>query len=709
MPVIFNEQNKTFKLDTPETTYALHVSEDKHVRHVYYGARIPDDDVSVLAVSAPDEYGTSGVGDFREPALQVMNVRGMSACEICYKTNKIYKGKQKLPGLPATFANSDDEVTSLDIVCEDTHSGLEITLSYGVFEKLDIVTRSVSACNKGTEPIDIRRIYSAALELFGMDYDMITLYGAWARERQVQRFPLHFGLQGVDSKRGNTSHDNNNFIALCGNNTTEESGGAYGFALVYSGSFSAVAEVSSMEQTRVLIGINPYDFSWRLEPGEVFQAPEVIMTYSARGLSGMSHNLHDIMRNNLIRGKWKDIRRPILVNNWEATYFNFNTEKLIHIAKEAADLGIEMLVMDDGWFGHRSDDTSSLGDWEVNEDKITGGLANLVREVNKLGLKFGIWFEPEMVSPDSALYKQHPDWCLHVEDRRRTLFRSQLVLDFTRKEVRDHIYEKMAKILSGANIAYVKWDMNRPMTEVGNDIYPPHRQRELWHRYILGVYELQERLITDFPDLLLENCAGGGARFDAGMLYYSPQIWTSDNTDAIERLRIQYGTSLAYPCSCVGAHVSAVPNHSVGRSTPFQTRGHVAAVGTFGYELDPTKLSDEDKQAIRVQIAEFNKYNQLVRTGDYHRLGDPFKSRRYDAWQFVSKDKNETLLQIVQILNEAMMPRLRIKLRGLIEDAYYKHEESGKVYSGALLMNAGFDMQSMWGDFQSRRDYFIKI
>ena len=379
------------------------------------------------------------------------------------------------------------------------------------------------------------------------------------------------------------------------------------------------------------------------------------------------------------------------------------------IAKQAKNLGIEMLVMDDGWFGHRNDDKSSLGDWFVNEDKIKGGLKHLVDEVNKIGLKFGIWFEPEMISPDSKLYAEHQDWCIHIPGRHRTTVRSQLVLDFSRKEVRDYIYEQMKAILSSANIEYVKWDMNRQLSEVGNEVFPPERQREIWHRYVLGVYEMQERLLTDFPDLLLENCAGGGSRFDAGMLYYSPQIWTSDDTDAIERLKIQYGTSMCYPCSCFGAHVSDSPNHCVGRITPFETRGHVAMSGTFGYELDVTKISDDDKYAIKEQIAEFNKYNPLVRTGDYYRIGDPFANDRFDAWQFVAKDKSETLLEYVQVLKEPSVFLHRVKLKGLEKGCYYRHEQTGRVYSAELLMNSGFDIPSLWGDFRSFIAHFVRV
>lgn len=726
MPIIFDEKSRVMKLDTPNTTYSFHITPSGKLLHLYYGAKISDVDIrrnlrlngadfaaedhdsrSARSLDvAPQEYPTSGISDFREPALQVTDARGQTACELFYKSYKIYKNKQKLNGLPATFANSDEEATSLDVICEDKDSGLEITLSYCVLEKLDVITRSVRAKNCGKTPLTLNRIMSLSLPLYGMDWDMITLHGIWAKERQVQRFPLHFGVSGIDSKHGCTSHEHNSFTALCSKGANEEYGDVYGFAFVYSGNFAVTAEVDSFEQTRLNIGINPYDFAWYLEPGEELQAPEVITTYSAEGLGKMSNTFHDVIRENLIRGKWKDKRRPILINNWEATYFNFDSEKLIKIASQAAEAGIEMLVMDDGWFGHRNDDRSSLGDWEVNEGKLKGGLKNLVDEVNRLGLKFGIWFEPEMISPDSELYRSHPDWCLHCTTRRRSLSRSQLVLDFSRREVRDCVYGKLKAILSSANIEYVKWDMNRQMTEVGNDILPPERQRELWHRYILGVYEMQERLVTDFPDLLLENCAGGGARFDAGMLYYSPQIWTSDDTDAVERLRIQHGTSLCYPCSCFGAHVSDIPNHAVGRVTPFETRGNVAMVGTFGYELDPTVLSAEDKAMIKNQISVFNRFNPLVRTGDFFRLGSPFESRRFDAWEFVSKDKTRVLLQYVQLLNEAMKPVQRIKLRGLDPARYYTEEVSGDSFSGEFLMKNGFDMPNLWGDFQSVNVYF---
>ena len=464
------------------------------------------------------------------------------------------------------------------------------------------------------------------------------------------------------------------------------------------------------------MGINPLDFEWLLEKGESFTCPEVVMVHSDEGIGKMSRTFHDLYRNNLIRGEYKDKRRPILINNWEATYFNFDTDKLIDIAKEASKLGIEMLVMDDGWFGHRDSDNSSLGDWFVYEKKLKGGLKYLVDEVNKLGMKFGIWFEPEMISPDSELYKAHPDWAIQIKGRPLTLCREQYVLDYSRKEVRDHVYGMMKKILDSANIEYIKWDMNRQLTEVGSATLPAERQRELWHRYVLGVYDLMDRLTTDYPHILLENCSGGGARFDPGMLYYSPQIWCSDDTDAIERLKIQHGTSMCYPCSAMGAHVSDCPNHTVGRNTPFKTRGHVAMVGTFGYELDVTRIPQEDRDSIPAQIEEFNKFNKLVRTGDHYRIGNMFEDNTWDAWEFVAKDKSEALFEFVQVLGRPNERSRRIKLKGLEADAYYYEEnEPDKKISGAALMNAGINIAKMWngdglyGDFCSKILHFIKV
>ncbi len=729
MPITFNENQMSFKLAANNSCYMMKVAPGGYLAHVYFGKNVPDDDLTYLLRldenpftpevnnrdlacymdTLPFEYPCFGLGDYREHAFSIMDKNGASTCDLRYTSHRIYDGKPKLEGLPATFANSDSEAQTVEILMTDKPANLEVTLIYTAFADLDVITRSVTVKNIGSDKVYLTRVYSACVELDSEKYDMITLNGSWARERAPERCRLHHGKQLIDSMRGESSHQNNPFTAICANNADEDSGEVYGFNFVYSGNFVSEAEVTQHKKTRYLMGINSCDFKWLLEPNEVFTAPEVVMVYSDSGLGKMSRTFHDLYRNNLIRGEYKDKRRPILINNWEATYFNFTDEKLLQIAQEASKLGIEMLVMDDGWFGHRDSDNSSLGDWFVYEKKIAGGLKALVDKVNSLGMKFGIWFEPEMISPDSELYKQHPDWAIQVKGRDLTLCREQYVLDFSRKDLRDHIYAKMRAILDSANIEYIKWDMNRQLTEVASNALPVERQRELWHRYVLGVYDLMERLTTDYPHILLENCSGGGARFDPGMLYYSPQIWCSDDTDAIERLKIQYGTSMCYPCSAMGAHVSDCPNHTVGRSTPFTTRGHVAMVGTFGYELDVTKISQQDRDAIPAQIAEFNKYNALVRTGDHYRIGNIFEDNLWDAWMFVSKDKSEALFEFVQVLCRPNERSRRIKLKGLDPDAYYYEEQTPDVtLSGQALMQCGVNIGGLWGDHQSKILHFIK-
>lgn len=734
--IFYNEQERSFKLRANNTDYMMKICDGEYLAHVYFGKAVPDKDLTYLLRldespytpatnnrekasymdTLPFEYPCFGTGDYREPAFKIYDGDGMSACDLKYESHKIYQGKPALEGLPATFAAEESPCNTLEIVLKDAHAGIKATLVYSAFEKLDVITRSVRFENVGDRAVNITRAMSMSVDFDTKEFDMITLNGSWARERAVERCRLHMGKQEISSCRGESSHQNNPFFALCEHNADEDRGEVYGFNFVYSGNFSAMAEVTQHDKTRAMMGINPLDFQWYLDKGETFTAPEVVMVYSDEGIGKMSRTFHDAYRANLIRGEYRDKRRPILINNWEATYFNFDTDKLIEIAKEASKLGIEMFVMDDGWFGHRESDNSSLGDWFVNENKLKGGLKPLVDEINKLGMKFGIWFEPEMISPDSELYKKHPEWAIQINGRELTLCREQYVLDYSRKDVRDYIYGLMRNILDNANIEYIKWDMNRQLTDVGSNALPKERQRELWHRYVLGVYDLMNRLTTDYPHILLENCSGGGARFDAGMLYYSPQIWCSDDTDAIERLKIQHGTSMCYPCSAMGAHVSDCPNHTVGRNTPFATRGHVAMVGTFGYELDVTKISQEDRDAIPKQIEEFNKYNKLVRTGDHYRIGNMFEDNTWDAWEFVAKDKSEVLFEFVQVLARPNCRSRRIKLKGLDPDAFY-YEESApeEKISGAALMNAGINVakiwgaDDMWGDFCSKVLHFIKV
>ncbi len=724
--ITFPEDITMFQLDAKDTSYIFGVIDEGYLVHGYFGKKICGDDLTYLLRLIENpwvpktnmrdkgtfmdatafEYPCHGTGDYREPCLMVMDDEGMTATDLRYQSHKVYKGKPALEGLPATFAN-ENEAETLEITCIDKHTGLEAVLVYTVFNDLDVITRSVRLKNTGSAPLNVKRVLSLCVDFDNDGYDMITLNGSWARERCIERCRLHHGKQGIDSVKGESSHQNNPFMALVSHNADEDCGEAYGFNFVYSGNFFAQAEVTQHKYTRAVMGINHFDFNWLLESGEEFVAPEVVMVYSDEGIGKMSRTFHDLYRQHLIRGEYRDKRRPILINNWEATYFNFDTDKLIGIAEQASKLGIEMLVMDDGWFGHRDSDNSSLGDWFVYEKKLKGGLKHLVDEVNKLGMKFGIWFEPEMISPDSELYRKHPDWAIQVRGREMTMSREQYVLDYSNKEVRDCVYGMMKDILDNANIEYIKWDMNRQLTEVGSTSLPKNRQRELWHRYVLGVYDLMNRLTTDYPHILLENCSGGGARFDPGMLYYSPQIWCSDDTDAIERLKIQHGTTICYPASAMGAHVSDCPNHTVGRSTPFSTRGNVAMVGTFGYELDVTRIPQEDRDAIPAQIAEFNKYNPIIRTGDQYRIGNVFEDNMWDAWIFVAKDKSEAVFTFVQVLGRPNYRSRRIRLKGLDPKSAYKNMETGEVLNGCALMNSGIFV-SLDGDFKSKTVHFVK-
>ncbi len=722
MGITYNEQSRIFKLDTPRTSYIMGVEDSfGYLLHYYYGKKLHTDDVRYLARTgeppytpqrndrdklsfldcAPFEYPMGGVGDFREHCLEIRTAGGHNAIEAGYRSHRIFRGKAALPGLPATFG-SETECESLVITLADELVGLEIDLQYTVFESLDVITRSVCIRNVGEEPVYLTKVLSMCLDMDNRDFSLLTLHGSWARERQIQYRKIGRGRQGVFSERGESSHQEHPFLALTTPGISQTAGEVYGFHFVYSGNFHGQCGVDQFDSVRTVLGINPYNFTWKLEKDSSFQAPEVVMVYSAEGLGRMTRTFHDLYRRHLIRSPWRNKKRPILINNWEATYFHFNTEKLLSIAKEAAAAGIEMLVMDDGWFGNRFDDNRALGDWFVNEEKLPGGLDRLVTEVNKLGLKFGIWMEPEMISPDSDLYRAHPDWAIAVPGRRAGLCRNQYVLDITRPEVLDYVWGRIEAILSSANIEYLKWDMNRQLADLGSLNLPADRQGELYHRYVMAVYELQERLVCRFPELLLENCSGGGAWFDPGMLFYSPQIWCSDDTDAIERLKIQEGTALIYPLSSIGAHVSDCPNHTVGRVTPFETRGHVALAGTFGYELDITRIPEEDRRSIPGQVAMYHRYNDLIREGDYYRLASYSQNGAFDSWQVTSRDGRETLVTFVQVLNRPNYHSRRICLQGLQEQALYRVEETGDVYGGDVLMCAGLPVENLWGDFRSR-------
>lgn len=721
MGITYCEKNRVFKLDTPNTSYLMGVVDDwGYLVHYYYGRRLETADVTGLARleeppftpsvnardklsfldSVPLEYPTGGIGDFRLHCLEVCDSNGHNAVELRYHSHSIHAGKPKPEGLPATFGTEED-CTSLTVELEDPVLRLRVELLYTVFEKLDVITRSVRITNAAAQPIYLTKVLSACLDQDNREFDLLTLHGSWARERHIQYREIGYGRQGVCSERGETSHQDHPFVALTTPNITQTTGEVYGMHFVYSGNFEAQAEQNQFDQVRTVMGISPCNFRWKLEKDGVFQAPEVVMVYSAGGLGTMSRTLHDLYRGHLIRSPYRNRKRPILINNWEATYFDFNTEKLLSIAREASRLGIEMLVMDDGWFGNRFDDNRALGDWVVNEEKLPGGLKYLADEVNKLGMQLGIWLEPEMISPDSDLYRAHPDWAIQVPGRTAGLCRNQYVLDLTRPEVLEYTWKQIENVVASANIAYVKWDMNRQLSDLGSVGLPPDRQGELYHRYVLAVYELQERLVTRFPELLLENCSGGGARFDPGMLYYSPQIWCSDDTDAIERLQIQEGTALIYPLSSMGAHVSDCPNHTVGRSTPFETRGLVALAGTFGYELDITKISPQEREQIPQQVALYHSCNDLIREGDYYRLASYGQNHLWDAWQVVAKDGSESLVTIVQVLGRANCHSRRVALQGLDPRATYQVEGTAECYRGDLLMYAGLPVGNMWGDYRA--------
>lgn len=721
MSINYNENFRTFHLRTKNTSYVLKVMETGHLSHLYWGRKLKADNLEYFFrrrgfgsfaadtdnISGfqleliPQECPTFGATDLRSPSLEFQYEDGTSATDLRYKSHRIYEGKQRLSGLPAVYVESEEEATSLEITLVDSLKNLEVILTYNVFENFDAITRSLKIVNNSGEKINIERVLSANVDFTTDEFDFIQLSGSWGRERHILRNPLRSGSQAIESRRGSSSHAQNPFMALCSKDANEEYGDVYGFNLVYSGNFLANVEVDMYRNARAQIGINPFDFKWLIESKEEFQAPEVVLVYSSKGLNGMSQIYHNLYRKRLCRGNYRDKIRPILINNWEATYFDFNEVKIKEIAEEASKLGMELFVLDDGWFGNRNDDKSSLGDWFVNEDKLKGGLSKLAKDINNMGLKFGLWFEPEMISPISKLYEKHPNWCIHIPGRTRSQARSQLILDLSRKEVCDYIIESISKILESSNISYVKWDMNRNMTEVGSLGLNSERQRETAHRYILGLYRVMEEITSRFPNVLFESCSGGGGRFDPGMLYYMPQTWTSDDTDAIERLKIQFGTSMVYPPISMGCHVSAVPNHQANRITSLQTRGVSAMAGNFGYELDITKLSEEEKEEIKEQISLYKEIRETVQFGTLYRLKSPFNSNEV-AWMMISEDKNEIIVSYVRqwaLVNESFS---NLKLTALDKDSEYEIIGEDIVLSGDELMYIGLNIPELQGDYVSK-------
>ena len=712
MAITFNETTRIFTLTTAHTTYQMQADAQGYLLHLYYGARTAGEMDYLLNYgdrgfsgnpnsagnnrtysldALPQEYPSLGTGDFRNYALNIENADGSQCCNPVYITHEIVAGKYTLKGLPFVRAE-ENEAETLKIILEDPVTKVELHLLYGVLEKEDIITRSVIIKNAGKAPVTVKKAQSACLDFLHGDYDLIKFYGRHAMERNMERMPVSHGSTRIGSRRGTSSHQYNPGVILAGKNTNEDSGSCYGMLFVYSGNFLVEAEKDQYDQTRIQMGLTDELFAYPLEAGAEFTAPEVILSYTNKGLSRLSQQYHHCIMNHICQGKYVHANRPVLINSWEAAYFDFTGDTIVELAKEAKELGIDMVVMDDGWFGKRNDDNSSLGDWYVNEEKLGGTLTKLIERVNAEGVKFGIWIEPEMVSEDSDLYREHPDWAITIPGRKPVRSRNQLVLDFSRKEVRDEIFKRICAVLDQGNVEYIKWDMNRSLA----DIYAPN----VTYDYVLGVYDFLEKLTNRYPDILIEGCSGGGGRFDAGMLYYTPQIWCSDNTDAINRTRIQYGTSFFYPVAAMGSHVSAVPNHQTGRVTSMHTRGVAAMSGTFGYELNPALLNAKEKAEIRAQLAQYREYQELIREGDYYRLSNPFQDN-FAAWMVVSDDRSKALVSVIRLTAEANPPAAYVTLKGMEEDAFYREKTTGKVYPGAALMEAGILLPAAVSEYEA--------
>ena len=723
MAILFQEEKRIFTLQTKQTTYQMKVDNFGFLLHLYYGAKVsgemdylltyydrgfsgnPNDVGNNRTYSMdvlPQEYPTLGTGDYRNSAFVLRNHDESACCDLRYAGHEIREGKYELPGLPAVYAKPE-EAQTLEIVLEDAVSKVRVRLLYGVLEDEDIITRSVKITNYGTEYIVVEKASSACLDFITGEYDLLSFYGRHIMERNLQRARIGHGSQSIGSRRGTSSHQYNPAVIVAGKNTTEDIGDCYGMVFVYSGNFLCEAEQDQFDQTRILMGLQRDLFNYPLESGETLVVPETILCYSGRGFGDLSMKYHRCIRNHICNGARSRrksgetgfIPRPVLVNSWEAAYFNFTGETIVELAREAAQLGIDMVVMDDGWFGKREDDNSGLGDWQVNEKKLGCSLGELVRRVNEEGVKFGIWIEPEMISEDSDLYREHPDWAMQNPGRNPARGRNQLVLDFSREDVREHIFDQICRVLDQGNIEYVKWDMNRSLT----DFYSVEtRQGKVSYDFVIGLYDFMEKLLAKYPQLMIEGCSGGGGRFDAGMMYYTPQIWCSDNTDAADRLWIQYGTSFFYPMSTISAHVSAVPNHQTGRITSLRTRGIVAMTGAFGYELSLGKLSAEEKEEIREQIRQYKEFEPLISMGDYYRLSNPFEDA-CAAWMFVSKDRKRVLLHVVLLENHGNMIVNYVRLKELLPDVVYEEERSGKRYCGSALMQAGIPIPVEMGEY----------
>ncbi len=726
MSIIFAEKDKTFTLHTRDTTYQMKVDDYGFLLHLYYGRKTngcmdyllhyldrgfsgnPYDagaDRTYSMDVLPQELPCQGTGDYRNLAVVIKHADGSYESDFRYKGYQIVDGKYQLPGLPAVYA-APEEAQTLKIILEDQVAKVQITLLYGVLPEQNIITRSAVIQNLGDGKIYLKKAQAACLDWLSGDYDFLSFCGRHTMERNYQRKEIIQGAYVIGSRRGTSSHQHNPMMIIAEHETTEDAGGCYAMSFVYSGNFKGEAAKDQFGQTRALLGLSDELFSYPLVSEESFYVPEVILSYTDKGLARLSQNLHQCLRRHLCRGKYRDGVRPVLLNSWEASYFEFNGASIYELAKQAADLGVEMLVLDDGWFGKRNDDNSGLGDWFVNEEKLGESLGSLIERVRSLGLKFGIWIEPECVNEDSSLYREHPDWVLSVPGRNPVRARNQLVLDFSRKDVVDYIFEKICAVLDQGKIEYIKWDMNRSLSDCFSR--QTEEQGRVSHDYVLGLYDFLERICQRYPDVLLEGCSGGGGRFDAGMLYYTPQIWCSDNTDAIDRLQIQYGTSFGYPASSVGSHVSAVPNHQTGRVTPLRTRGVVAMAGTFGYELNPASLMDFEKEQVKEQIQEYKQYARLIQNGLYYRLTDPTR-QVVGAWEFVAEDGSEVLFSAVMQEMHGNMPVTYVRMKGLPSGSMYQEVHTGKVYASDALMEAGIPLPEQMGEYRAYQMWFRRI
>ena len=719
MSIQVNASNRLFHLQTKHTSYVFHVIEDGSLGQLYYGPKIPfkddyanlntreehdctntrtDEDVEFQAELLKQEYAGLGKGDYRYPAFQITYPNGSRTSEFQYRDYELKDGKARLTGLPSTFADDSNDSQTLTVKLAD--GDLELQLHYTVFADEDVIVRSTTFVNHG-KTVFLNRALSAQLDLPDANYDFIQFAGSWSRERHLHRSHLRPGTQSISSLRTASSHQENPFFMLARPHTDNNQGAVFGFNFVYSGNFLDSIEVDQFDTTRVLIGINPDEFGWKLNSGDSFQTPEVIFSYTDNGFNALSQQLGAFYAQHLINPHFAHQERPILINNWEATFMDFTEDKLMPIVERAKELGIEMFVLDDGWFGHRDDDRSSLGDWFVDEKKFNHGIAGFAKRVHNLDMKFGLWFEPEMISIDSKLYQTHPEWMIKTPGRGQTPGRHQFVLDMSRQEVVDYLFGLMSHIIQDAKLDYIKWDMNRNITEMYGADLPADQQLEFSHRYILGVYDLYDRLTKAFPDVLFESCASGGGRFDLGMMYYAPQAWCSDDTDAIERIKIQDGTSYGYTPSMWGAHVSAVPNDQVGRLTSIDTRAKVAYFGAFGYELDVTELSDEEHATIKQQVAFYKQYRKLFQFGTFYRLETPDTSDNVYGWETVSPDKQTAIGMRYQILNGANPAYIRYYFKGLDPERRYTVNDGSEVFSGAELMNAGYFVPRVMNRLQS--------